>query len=267
MVSATGDWTTNTIEREYPAVRALYALLGASRSRARRAVRRAAQLQPRQPRGRVRVDGALAAERARRRERPETPLHAGSARRPAGVSPARRCPPNAVTPAQLTANWIARRAGGSLPPANRGALAGGAASRARLRRASPPRRQPGGRAPAARSLVAGRRGVERRCARPASQVRRVDVHAVRRGAAAKVRHFDTYNRTAASQRVADIVARAAPVAGRDARRRRRRRAAGAARRARRPACAIILDVGGFDTSSDARSSSGCTSPACAAPAT
>ena len=30
MVSATGDWTTNTMEREYPAVRALYALHGAA---------------------------------------------------------------------------------------------------------------------------------------------------------------------------------------------------------------------------------------------
>ena len=30
MVSATGDWTTNTMEREYPAVRALYALEGAA---------------------------------------------------------------------------------------------------------------------------------------------------------------------------------------------------------------------------------------------
>ena len=30
MVSATGDWTTNTLEREYPAVRALYALQGAA---------------------------------------------------------------------------------------------------------------------------------------------------------------------------------------------------------------------------------------------
>ena len=30
MVSATGDWTTNTLEREYPAVRAIYALQGAA---------------------------------------------------------------------------------------------------------------------------------------------------------------------------------------------------------------------------------------------
>src|SRR5688572_30740871 len=30
MVSATGDWTTNTLEREYPAVRSLYGLMGAA---------------------------------------------------------------------------------------------------------------------------------------------------------------------------------------------------------------------------------------------
>ena len=29
MISASGDWTTNTMEREYPAVRALYSLVGA----------------------------------------------------------------------------------------------------------------------------------------------------------------------------------------------------------------------------------------------
>ena len=29
MVSATGDWTANTLEQEYPAVRSIYALLGA----------------------------------------------------------------------------------------------------------------------------------------------------------------------------------------------------------------------------------------------
>ena len=29
MVSASGDWTTNTMEREYPAVRSIYSLMGA----------------------------------------------------------------------------------------------------------------------------------------------------------------------------------------------------------------------------------------------
>ena len=67
MVSATGDWTTNTLEREYPAVRALYSLQGAA-DRVH-AVRFEAphNYNRRVTRGGLRVDGALAAERARRR--------------------------------------------------------------------------------------------------------------------------------------------------------------------------------------------------------
>jgi hypothetical protein len=69
-------------------------------------------------------------------------------------------------------------------------------------------------------------------------------------AAAKVNHFDTYNRTAASQRVADIVAavRAHPgatvLADGDA------ALAAILAAAIVPIHLAILDVGGFDTSSD-----------------
>jgi hypothetical protein len=68
--------------------------------------------------------------------------------------------------------------------------------------------------------------------------------------AAKIAHFDTYNRTAASQLVADIVAalRAAPgaalVAAGDA------ALAGLFAAAVEPGRRVILDVGTFDTSSD-----------------
>ena len=41
MVSATGDWTAETLEVEYPAMRGLYALLGAGREGPRRPIRRA----------------------------------------------------------------------------------------------------------------------------------------------------------------------------------------------------------------------------------
>jgi hypothetical protein len=70
-------------------------------------------------------------------------------------------------------------------------------------------------------------------------------------AAEKVRHFDTYNRTAASQRVADIVAalRESPsarlVADGDA------ALAGLFAAAIVPGTRAILNVGDFDTSSDA----------------
>ncbi len=61
MVSATGDWTAETMEVEYPAVRAVYELFGAGDKRAGRADDRRAQLQQGQPGSDVRVDGALAA--------------------------------------------------------------------------------------------------------------------------------------------------------------------------------------------------------------
>ena len=70
-------------------------------------------------------------------------------------------------------------------------------------------------------------------------------------AAGKVRHFDTYNRTAASQRVADIVAAlrefpsARLVADGDA------ALAGLLAAAIVPGTRAILNVGDFDTSSDA----------------
>ena len=69
-------------------------------------------------------------------------------------------------------------------------------------------------------------------------------------AAEKVRHFDTYNRTAASQQVADIVdaIRAQPgaalVASGDA------ALAALLAAAIAPPRIAVLDVGGFDTSSD-----------------
>ena len=80
--------------------------------------------------------------------------------------------------------------------------------------------------------------VEPRCARPASTCVRVTFTPFDARPPAKVRHFDTYNRTAASQRVADIVAALRQSPSARARRGRRRGAAGAARgrdRARRQA--------------------------------
>jgi hypothetical protein len=70
-------------------------------------------------------------------------------------------------------------------------------------------------------------------------------------AASKIQHFDTYNRTAASQRVADIVMEmrahpgAAIVASGDA------ALAALLAAAIEPGRTAILDVGAFDTSSDA----------------
>ena len=78
MVSATGDWTTNTMEREYPAVRAVYSLRARAIASTPSALI-AAQLQPRIARGGVGVDGALAAKRAGGRAARRGNLYAGSA--------------------------------------------------------------------------------------------------------------------------------------------------------------------------------------------
>ena len=94
-------------ESEYPAVRQIYALDGAESTRARRPVRRAAQLQPRQSRGGLRLDGALAAERAGRRQAAGAIVHAPIRCPTCWCSISVRCPPMRVTAAQLTDNWIA----------------------------------------------------------------------------------------------------------------------------------------------------------------
>ena len=71
-------------------------------------------------------------------------------------------------------------------------------------------------------------------------------------AAAQIKHFETYNRTAAGQRVADIVSAlrahpgAALVASGDA------ALAGLLAAAVAPAHFAVLDVGNFDTSSDSQ---------------
>ena len=59
--------------------------------------------------------------------------------------------------------------------------------------------------------------LERRAIRAGFSVRHVTFTPVDAAAAGKVRHFETYNRTAAAQQVADIVAAAQADAGRDAR--------------------------------------------------
>ena len=88
-------------------MRGIYALLRRRAAGPRGPVRRAAQLQSRQPRGGLRLDGALAAARAGRRQAARTVLHAPTRSPICWSSTGARCPANAVTAAQLTDNWIA----------------------------------------------------------------------------------------------------------------------------------------------------------------
>src|SRR5688572_30889114 len=116
MVSATGDWTSNTLEREYPAVRALYALQGAA-DRVHAVRFDAPHNYNRESREAVYAWMARWLQNApadvRREERAFTPDPLPDLL----VFHRRQVPQNAVDAAQLTTNWIdaARRQLSSTP--------------------------------------------------------------------------------------------------------------------------------------------------------
>lgn len=250
MVAATGDWTKNTLEAEYPAMRSIYALFDAeervhavrfeAEHNYNRDSREAvyawmARWLQREPADVRRIEQAF---------RPDPLPHLL-------VFFERPLPADAVTAAQLTANWIdaAKRQLGTAPPA---ALR--AALRHALGFAAAPPEDAVARANGDESTVvlAGvDAAFERTLRDDGFAVRAVSWTPFDADAASKINHFDTYNRTAASQRVSDIVAalRAQPgaalVAAGDA------ALAALLAAAIAPARVAILDVGDFDTSSDA----------------
>jgi hypothetical protein len=264
IVSATGDWTNETLELEYPAVRRIYGLLGAEDRVS--AVRFNAEHNYNKD-----SRGAMYAWMARWLK--HAPADARPAERPF-TAPAlpdllvfhqRPLPPGSVSAQALTDAWIdaaRRQLRTAALPVREAAFRHALGFPARLEPSSTPGKEPGpapGGAKASRSassrrpvvLVAGDTGDVDRSLRSAG----FDVRAIRltpfdATAAAKVEHFDTYNRTAASQRVADIVSalRAAPgaiivAAGDEA------LAAALASAVATPRLAV-LDVKRFDTSSD-----------------
>jgi hypothetical protein len=202
MVSATGDWTNETLELEFPEVRRFYALFGAEDRVA--AVR-------------------FQAEHNYNRDSREAMyawmnrwLKGGTGDRitekPFHVDPLakllvfhnRSLPANAVTATQLTEQWIAaatRQFATTDPAVRRAALAHAIGFADRSPAVATPRS-------ARRTvLLASPNGELETLLRHAGfvvvpvQFTRFDADA-----AEKIDHFDTYNRTAASQRVADIVA-------------------------------------------------------------
>jgi dienelactone hydrolase len=248
MVSATGDWTKNTLEREYPAVRAIYALLGAAdRVHA------------------VRVDAEHNYNKASREA-----MYAWMARwlqgAPADVRVPERSftpeapadllvfhqlspPAHAVTPEALTANWIsaARRQLASADLATLGRALRDALGFGGTEDAAP--------APPAQKgrvvlLADADAGLGRQLRERGFAPRPIAFRPFDAGAAAKVRHFETYNRTPAAQRVADIVEAvrahpgAAVVASGDA------ALAALLASAVAPPRLAVLNVGAFDTSDD-----------------
>ena len=257
MVSATGDWTTNTLEREFPAVRSLYALVGAP-DRVHAVRFDAPHNFNRDSREAVYAWMARWLQGARpdvrREERPFTPDPLPDLL----VFHRRTVPQNAVDAAQLTSNWVdaARHQLASTPlevraRALRHAVAFGPPLPAppTVPTASGPQTQANRRRTVITAGIDAELEKELQSAR--LNVQPINFTPFDHEEAAKIPHFDTYNRTAASQRVADIVdaLRASPDAVLVA--------AGDAALAGLLALAIqterrgVLDVGDFDVSSDA----------------
>ena len=202
MISATGDWTAETLENEYPAVRAIYNLLDAGdRVQA------------------VRID----AEHNYNKDSREA-MYAWMARwlqnKPADAKVAERSftpesipnllvfngralPSNAVDVPHLTENWI---------EAAKKQLGAGEAAvfQAALRHslgfaAEPPTTPPASRAEKSVLLANPDPEAERALTKAGVKVSAIAFTKFDADAAAKIHHFETYNRTPASQRVADIV--------------------------------------------------------------
>ena len=249
MVSATGDWTAETMEREFPAVRSAYALFDAAPKV--HAVRFTADHNYNKD-----SREAMYAWMARWLQnapadvrRPERGFTVDSIA-DLMVFHGRALPDGAVTPAEFTQRWIAA-AKAQIASAGRGMLQ--ASLRHALGFAEAPPGAPTRPAPSTRRVAvvaAAPPDVEAALRRAGFEIRRVAFTAFDEPSAAKVRHFDTYNRTAASQRVADIVAalRQSPsavlVADGDAALPALLAAAIA------PVRLTVANVGGFDTSSD-----------------
>ncbi len=250
MISATGDWTAETLEKEYPAVRAIYKLFDAE----------------------DRVQAVrITADHNYNKDSREA-MYGWMARwlqqKPAGVRVAERSftpesipnllvfhgralPPNAVDVAHLTDNWIAaakQQLSSGDPKVFQAALRhslGFAGESAAALAAPPSVKGPG-------YVLVDKPDpdLERALSKAGVKVAAIAFTKFDADAAAKVHHFDTYNRTEASQRVADIVAAvrahpgAAVVAEGDA------ALAAILAAAIVPIPLAVLDVA-FDTSSDA----------------
>jgi len=250
MVSATGDWTDQTLESEYPAVRSIYALLDADDHV--QAVRFTAEHN-------YNKDSREAMYAWMARWLQHAPADTHRPESPFTPDPLpdllvfhnRTLPEGALDAQSVTAAWIdaARRQLTTTSREVRGAALRHALALEDLAQAPEP-------TVASRNrrlvLLAGDGAgmLESPLKAAGYSIRSVQFRPFDAAAAAKVRHFETYNRTAASQRVLDIVveARAHPgaalVASGDA------ALAGAFAAAVAPLRLSVLDVDRFDTRDD-----------------
>jgi hypothetical protein len=248
MVSATGDWTHSTLEAEYPAVRRFYELLG-NESRVQSVRFDAPHNYNRDSREAVYAWMARWLQHAPADvKRPEKSFEADPLP-DLLVFHQRALPANAVTAEQLTDNWIAA-ARRQLSSASRSDIQ--SALRHSLGFASGPIPESARTKAVNRTVLLGDADpdLERRLKRAGFLPKQIHFTTFDEAAAAKVKHFETYNRTPASQRIADIVAaaRESPgamlVAEGDA------ALAGLFARALAPISTSILDVGDVDPTSD-----------------
>ncbi len=249
MVSATGDWTANTIEREFPAVRSIYALAGAA-DRVHAVRVQAEHNFNRESREAMYawmarwLQGAPA--EVKRPEKGFTPDSLNDLL----VFHQRPLPAGALDAAGVTDAWIAAasRQAGATPPdtlarALRHAL--GYGDRPAAARVT-------GSSKSVRTVLLGSpdAALEQRLRSAGFRVQPIAFTPFDTVAAGQIKHFETYNRTAAAQRTADIVAAldahpgASLVASGDA------ALAGLLALAIVPGRAAVLNVGAFDTSSD-----------------
>ena len=249
MVSATGDWTHQTLELEYPAVRSLYTLVGAADRVS--AVRFTAEHNYNKE-SREAMYGWMARWLKGAPTSDAVPERSFSpdALPDLLVFHGRLMPERAASAESLTASWIdaAKRQLATTPLAVRAA-----ALKHALGYAAPdsPRAAPARVSRRLSVLMAGDMPEIAAALRKAGYaVRPISFTPFDQAAADKVRHFETYNRTAAAQRVADIIAaiRADPgamlVASGDA------ALSAALASAIEPPRLAILDVQGFDTGRD-----------------
>jgi len=249
MISATGDWTKETMELEYPAVRSIYSLLGATDKV--HAVRIDDDHNYNQPSreamyawmARWLKNGPAQDRIAEKSFSPESPQNLL-------VFYGRPLPPGSVTPAQLTEYWIgeAKRQLASTAPAVlleslQHAL--GVSPSTKVANLADKFARP-------RTVLLSESNPELEAELKGKGLRSVVMQFTpfNKEAAAKINHFETYNRTPASQRVADIVAalrqhpRAAIVARGDA------ALAALLAVSVEPSSRAVLDVDRFDISSD-----------------
>ena len=259
MVSATGDWTKDTMQVEYPAMRAFYALFDAeSRVHAvqfdaphnyNRDSREAMYAWMARWLKHAPADGRVAERNFRPDPLPDLLVFHG-----------RPLPEDAATPEQLTDRWIAsakRQAEQADPRLLQSAL---------LHALAVERQAPKGELQANRQstrtvvLASDDDAVRAALLQEGFSVRPVRAPLYDRHEADQIAHFDTYNRTSASQRVADIVAAlhenagAALVADGDF------GLPAVLALAAAPADRVVIDVGQVDNTNDDAFLAGCYIP-------